>query len=321
MKVLILGDLADFPWRMAKCLASKYDVELWVREDEPYVHGEPWFKVWKGGRFSRFNNLRKAMNAADIIHATGEYAFYPYLFRKKFIAHAMGTDIRYIFKQKGWKGKLLRKAFDAAEKIVFHQPDQIRQLRGHFRPSIHFIHHPLDLAFWNAQQPTEHEGLRVLAPNNIDYIEKGSNLISDVIKRLKSNINFKIVERGPDALDMKDAHKEWNWVQPVKNQEAMRGWYEWTDVVVGGGLFFGSLCGVDFEVLACQRPVVENLDEGPYAMYYDVLPPVVSSFHVEKLLDRGYRVMVGEEGRKWMRQYHDGRLFMEEIRAVYEMEK
>jgi len=316
MKVAFLGNLADAPYRMAEYLRRKggYDVQLYTRADCP-VHGDGWFHVLSEDRYERFNQIRKALRDCQVVHAFTEYIWYPYLLRHEYIAHSTGSDLREtVLRPAGLRRKLLWRAFRAAREILYHQPDQEVFLQAFPSTPSRFVHIPLDLDYWRPM-PTEGHGgpLRVFSPSSLNVRQKGSDLIPAIMRKL-GDARLRAVDWGEDRglLDLMECER-----LGKLTMEQMKENYRWADIVIGN-LRVGSLGLVDFEGMACARPVVANIDVSAYVRYYDELPPVTDSSNAGRLRDPATREELSQEGRRWMEKYHDGELFLEEIRETYE---
>lgn len=316
MKVVFLGNLADAPYRIAKSLRARsgHDVQLYTRADAP-LHDDPWFHVLSEDRFARLNQVRKATGDCDVVHAFSEYIWYPHMLHRSYVAHSTGSDLREtVIRTTGLKKRLLKRAFSGAAAILYHQPDQGVYLEAFPRVLNRFVHIPFDTDYWAPMQ-NRHEGpLRVFSPSALSIRQKGSDLIPLIMRQLQ-NAHLRVVDWGEDRhlADDMDCEK-----LPRMNFEQMREMYWWADVVIGN-LRLGSLGQADFEAMSCEKALIANIDVAKYLMHYDMLPPVTDSSNAGRLLDEGARAELGKAGRTWMKRYHDGSLFAEEIKPVYEL--
>lgn len=114
--------------------------------------------------------------------------------------------------------------------------------------------------------------------------------------------------------------------EPIQSKPAMKDYYCAADIILdqfNAGI--GTFGAVVPEAMACGKPVILNYKKDLHTWCYPELPPAINAPDeesiekeiVELVGNAAYRLSVGENGRKWFKQYHSSSVVIDKMIEVY----
>jgi glycosyltransferase involved in cell wall biosynthesis len=367
MRVCLIGNLVGYAYTIAKFLRARgVDADLLLSRhetgieapqwgDRDLVEIPPWIKPWDrvpaiellappdGVR--RYGphmiltslNLLRMLHEYDAILSFATLSMYSSFSGKPYIACANGSDLRELAQENSLKGRLMRRAYRKADRVVLWNIDHVGIAERTGLSQARFVPFALD----SSQFAPGHSGFEAevrrasgdatvfFHPSHLDWSYKGTDRSStkgnDRFIRAfgrfvrEGNKGFLVIlDRGVDRelskqliTDLKiSAHVK---VLPELDRVDLIQWYRAADVVADQ-FDIGSFGTTALEAMACGKPVLIHIDAVSAHEAYGEVPPVLNARTEDEIYeqmlfvrDRGIREEIGAAARRFVLHHHDWR--------------
>lgn len=352
MKILHVGNLANFGFLSVKVLRDYgIDAELLARKpmsisENPKSqdvklesNGYPdWINFYDTSKIGWKMKVIKQIrdNKYDLTHAYVELPIFAMLSGKKFVSHALGSDMSELAFSNSFKGMLLRRAYKKSKTIIFvpHHYPMLKKLKlshkGIFIPFIvdHDKFKPQKIETYSSK--FKNKFIIFHPTNQIWDVKANDRFLRAFIRLAKKNKNLFLIlgERGKNIHEAKELLKN-NGIQnqiefiPTQSQEKLQYYYNLCDVVADH-FSYGTLGGITFESMCTQKPVLAHMSE-IYSKLYKEIPPIVNVKTEEEIYDslnelinsKSLRLEIGRKSRNWIINHNNKRIFAKRCELLY----
>ena len=350
MRIIHIGNLANFPYRQVKALRRKgVDADLLIprihnltedprfEDPESFKFGFPsWIRFWDNRHPLRKLRLMRILRQYDFLHAYTEFPIAAMFSSKPYIAQSTGSDLRELAVQNTWKGFLLRLAYRRSKMLLFGNPDQLTVIKKLRLKKTFFSPSPIDTDKYSPRK----EALRdkfscevlIFHPSALEWRLKGNDLFLRAYARLVEEVKdvfLLLSDRGVDRERTKNLLSQLGISQhveflPLLAQRELIKYYNASDIVIDQFLI-GSIGSIALEAMSCSKPVFACISEERFRLYYPELPPIVNTRTENQIFTKLYelatddveRRKIGEKSRNWVLNYHDSGKVAEKLVQIY----
>ena len=352
MRVLHVGNLANFPYRQVKALRQKgFDAEILIpvirdltedpRAEDPEIFksGVPsWMHFWDNQHPFRKLHLIQTLREFDFLHAYTEFPMAAMFSFKPYIAQVTGSDLRELAVQNTWKGFLLRLAYRKSKNLLFGNPDLFSVVKKLRLKNALYMPNPIDTEKYAPHKEAlknnyPYEAL-IFHPTALEWSLKGNDLLIRAYARLVKEVKdvfLLLSDRGIDRERTKILLNKlgvYRYVKflPLLNQQELLKYYNASDIVVDQ-FIVGSVGSAALEAMSCSKPVFAYISEEHFSSFYPELPPIVNTRTEDQIYERLYelatdrdkRRKIGEKSRNWIINYHDSGKIAEKLIQTYKI--
>jgi glycosyltransferase involved in cell wall biosynthesis len=273
--------------------------------------------------------LRIILSNGDLYHV--HYGLQDHLLtrilkRKPTVCHVHGSDLRNTIRSPyGW---IVKTNLRTANKVIVAVPD-ILEIAKSYREDAEYIPNPVNLNLFRPSPiRNQGNGLRVLFASALSFVKGAQDFIEQFAGYQRTNPNsiLHIIRYGENQSEilhlLTKERVRFRLHEPVPHDK-MPMLYHDSDVVVTD-LKLGYLHLTSLEAMACNRPVLQYIDERLYSRVGMPSPPVMkigeirelrNSFY--KLTDKSAREEICREQLAYVRKYHDPTKISKRIIELY----
>ena len=365
MKIVLIGNLVGYAYSMTKFFRARgVDAHLLLsrhetgmedpRWEDPELTELPeWIHCWDrqplleviaptdgvrthGPHFLLTSALLlRQLRQYDLIFSFAMLSIYSSFAGTPYVACANGSDLRELARQSTPRGRLMRRAYRKADRVVLWNTDHIGVARELGLTQARFYPFAVDTERFSPLCTTnpaidairEKAGRRMLIfhPTHLDWTyrekdrwTKGNDRLLRAFARFVSEGHaafLVLLDRGPDReptrrLIAELGIQEHTQMLPEINRAELPLWFSAADLVVDQ-FVAGSFGTIAIEAMACGTPLVTYMDEEYARLGYGDTPPVLNSRVEEEIYQRlldaedtARRREMGERSRQWALQHH-----------------
>jgi len=347
MKFLIAGNLANNGYNLARLLRKKgFLADLLTNKsskkyDDPKAFDEnlkeypDWIKFWDNSKWNWKYEIIRMMRKYDLIQASTELPIFSLISAKPYVVFTTGSDIIELAHKNSIKGFFLREAYKKAKVLIFSGP--------YMYPSIVKLNLKKALflpLLWDYEKfsPSEKKSddetkFTIFHPTGHRWDQKRNDIFLRAFIRLaneRNNVRLIMVKNGPDfqkskkILEQKNLRGKLTIIPNPIPQKNMKFYYDQADVVVDQ-FVVGSTGLIGQEAMACEKPLIQFVNEELYQKFYPEVPPIMNASTekqiYEKLVqlieDRSLGRKLGKKSREWLLKYHDVEKIIKKYICVY----
>jgi len=232
---------------------------------------------------------------ADIFHVNYalQDAFLVDLLKHLDVLHCHGSDLRWEINKK-WSS-MIKHNLQKAKKVLVSTPD-ILNTAIKYNETSEYIPNPINTDLFKPKQNIKRDSseLVFIYANVYNEETKGTEtFIRQFNKIKKDNWTLKFIQNIP--------HK------------SMPAIYNLGDVVVGE-FKLGILQNVQLEGMACEKPVISNINKN----WYNEEIPTINLGSISDLDDENIRKHYGKKGRKYVVNNHERSKIVDRIVPIYD---
>jgi glycosyltransferase involved in cell wall biosynthesis len=232
---------------------------------------------------------------ADIFHVNYalQDAFLVDLLKHLDVLHCHGSDLRWEINKK-WSS-VIKHNLQKAKKVLVSTPDILNTAKKYNKTS-EYIPNPINTDLFKLKQNIKRDGseLVFIYANVCNEETKGTETFLRRFNKIKKdNWTLKFFQNIP--------------------HESMPTIYNSGDVVVGE-FKLGILQNVQLEGMACEKPVLSNINKN----LYNEEIPAINLESMSDLDDENIRKQYGKKGRKYVETNHDRSKIVDRIIPIYE---
>lgn len=327
MKIVQLDNIASTAFNYTKFLRKAgLDCDLLVEKgsgSDPAVsmpERHSWVKYWtRVDPISKFFVLKKLTEGYDLIHANGGVSAYAQFFRKPFVVHSMGSDLRLVASSNTWsdliKGKLawqeywsfsenlryllmgflLRRAIRKCDKFFFFQPDQVDLIEKMGIKNAVFVFQIIDTDGYKPKKvKLSDKQLRLFYPTRHSWTTKGNDkFFRAFAKFLKHHPNTILIstywdihkEKSKALVEELGIEKNVKFIDFLDKEGMKEGFY--TSHAIIDEFNIGSFGPTALEAMSCEKPVLRYIDVKLNEKFYgkNQKPPIVNVRSEEEIFE------------------------------------
>jgi len=347
LKLLIAGNLANYGYFLTKCI-REYGVNAHLlMEKYPIISSDPkqfesnlidypsWIKFWDNrNRNWKFQIIREMRNF-DLIQSSTELPIFGLFSGKSNISFATGSDIIELAQKNTIKGRLLRIAYRKSKAVIFSGPymyDSIKKIK--IKKAL-FIPQIWDFGkFSNNKYEISKSEFIIFHPTSHIWKTKGNDIfIKSFIQLAKKypQIHLQLIRRGIDfqktekLLKEKNMEKRITIIPNVVSQNKLIEYYNKSNVIVDQ-FKVGSTGLIGLEAMACEKPLIQFINEDLYKKFYQEMPPILNANTEEKICvklselieDNMLCKKIGKRSKEWLMKYHSNEKTIKKFIYVYD---
>ena len=365
MRVCLIGNLVGYAYTITKflrargveadLLLSRHEtgIEAPQWEDRDLASIPAWIRSWDNLRALEWlappENTRRygphlALSSLNLVRLLREYdavlsfatlSIYSSFSGRPYIACANGSDLRELAQENSIKGRLMRRAYRKADRVILWNIDHVRVAERTGLSQARFVPFALDCShyapgrskFAAEVRRAAGDGIVFFHPSHLDWSYKGADRSST-----KGNDRFirafarfvrdgncgylVMLDRGVDRqlskqliadLQISDHVR----ILPELDRTDLIEWYRAADIVADQ-FDIGSFGTTALEAMACEKPVLIHIDDVSARDAYGELPPTLSSKTEDEIYrqmlsvrDREVRSDIGAAARRFVLRHHD----------------
>ncbi len=235
------------------------------------------------------------LSKADIFHVNYalQDAFLVDLLKHLDVLHCHGSDLRWEINKK-W-GSMIKHNLQKAKKVLVSTPD-ILNTATKYNETAEYIPNPINTDLFKPEyKPRKDNSELVFIYANVCNEEtKGTDTFIRQFNKIKKNSwTLRFIQNIP--------------------HESMPAVYNSGDIVVGE-FKLGILQNVQLEGMACEKPVISNINNN----WYNEEIPAIDLECMSDLDDENIRKHYGKKGRKYVETNHERSKIVERIIPFYE---
>jgi glycosyltransferase involved in cell wall biosynthesis len=246
--------------------------------------------------------------------------------RKPTICHLHGSDIRSTIR--GPYGWIVRNNLRTANKVIVAVPDILRIAKS-YRADAEYVPNPVNLDLFSpASIENRRKALRVFFASALSFVKGAQHFVEQfaLYQRANPDSILHIIRYGENQSEIIELltkrRVRYKLHEPVPHEE-MPNLYHSSDVVVTD-FRLGYLHLTSLEAMACNRPVLQYVDEGLYSRVRMPVPPVGRIDNVEeianelhRLADPSARERISKEQLAYVRRYHNPTIASNRMAELY----
>jgi glycosyltransferase involved in cell wall biosynthesis len=273
--------------------------------------------------------LRILLSSGDVYHVhygLQDHFLTKVLKRRPTICHLHGSDLRNTIN--GPYGWIVRTNLRTANKVIVAVPDIYRRAKS-YRADAEYFPNPVNLdTFKPAPFMNSRKELRVFFASALSFAKGAQYFIDRFAGYQRENPGsvLELIRYGKDQLQiigqLRKQGIKYKLYEPVPHDE-MPQLYHNSDIVVTD-FKLGYLHLTSLEAMACNRPVLQYIDEKLYSFIRAPLPPVMRISKVEnvddslcRLADQSVREKQCAEQLAYVRKYHDPNKIGKRMADIY----
>lgn len=261
--------------------------------------------------------LRILLSRGDVYHVhygLQDHFITKLLKREPTICHLHGSDLRNTMR--GHYGWIVKNNLRTANKVIVAVPDILRIAKS-YRPDAEYVPNPANLnLFRPAPIRNQRKALAVFFASALSFVKGAQHFVEQYAHYQRANPDsiLHIIRYGENQSEIIELltkrRVRYRLHEPVSHEE-MAGLYYSSDVVVTD-FRLGYLHLTSLEAMACNRPVLQYINEELYSRVSMPVPPVVRINEVEeianelhRLADPSARQKISKEQLEYVRRYHN----------------
>lgn len=347
MKLLIAGNLANYGYFLTKNI-REYGVDAHLlMEKYPVVSNDPkqfeknlsdypdWIKFWDNKNKNWKFQIIKEMRKFDLVQSSTELPIFGLFSGKPNISFTTGSDIIELAHTNSIKGRLLRLAYRKSKVLIFSGPymyDSIKKIK--IKKSL-FIPPIWDFEkFSNQKYETFKSKFIIFHPTSHIWKIKGNDIfIKSFIQLAKKypQIHLQLIKRGIDfqktenLLKEKNLEKRVTIIPNILPQKKLIEYYNNANVVVDQ-FKIGSTGLIGLEAMACEKPLIQYVNEDLLKKFYQEIPPIVNASTEEEVYVKLSELVeddilckkIGKQSKEWLMKYHNNEKTIKKFLYVYD---
>lgn len=273
--------------------------------------------------------LRILLSTGDVYHVhygLQDHFLTKILKQKPTICHLHGSDLRNTIR--GPYGWIVKSNLRTANKVIVAVPDIFRKAKS-YRADSEYVPNPVNLdLFRPAPFRNRRKEFRVFFASALSFVKGAQHFVEQFAGYQKASPGsiLDIIRYGENQSEIVELltkrRVRYKLHEPVSH-EAMPNLYYGSDIVVTD-FRLGYLHLTSLEAMACNRPVLQYINEKLYSSVGMPLPPVVRVEKAEdvvhqlhRLADQSVRERICNEQLAYLRRYHNPTEISKKIAQLY----
>ncbi len=250
---------------------------------------------------------------ADVIHAHGMGAVFPFLLRKKYFLHCHGSDIRGLAKRKGLLANLYKIIVKNSERVFLSTSDLILDAKTLKVPVSKYLYipNPVETKKVYIAKITNKPTLNLFCPSSDHFIKHKRKMFKAyelLRKKYGGLVTLTVVDYGQTKTIAEQEITDFNarvsikYISRLSNCEMLQTYKDY-DVVLDQFSDMNIHGVIAFESLASGTPVVSTVQVDEFK-YSSMLPgSTITEIYksVESMFDYELRQKVSRNGLEWVK--------------------
>jgi glycosyltransferase involved in cell wall biosynthesis len=347
LKLLIAGNLVNYGYFLTKNIREHgIDAHL-LMEKYPKKSQDPlyfennlldypeWIEFWDNKNWNWKYQIIKKMRRFDLIQSSTELPIFSLFSEKPNISFTTGSDIIELAQENSIRGFLLRLAYRKSKLVIFPGLYMYKSIKKLKIKNALFIPPLWDYNKFYSQDVHQNKESKftIFHPTGHTWHQKGNNIFMKAFVRISKNypkVHLIMVKRGDDfqkskmILDKENLQDKVTIILDTIPQNKIKEYYNKSDVIVDQ-FVLGSTGLIGQEAMACEKPLIQFIDEELHKKFYPEIPPIMNASTEEQIYEKLVQLIeddslgrkIGKRSREWLLKYHDIEKIMKKYIFIY----